>query len=520
MVRGPWIAVEDSSIKKRCPECERIYAATEKVCSRDATTLVDVEVDDPLLGEVVADRYEVQRVIGAGGGGQVYHAFQKGSGLGVALKVMRYHDPRASERFKREVAAVAALKSPHTVRLVDSGELDDGRVFIAMEHLEGETLRQRLQREGALDVELVFTLLDGLAASVSEAHAAGLVHRDIKPSNVFIATTYDFPAFVKLLDFGIARRTEAGHSLTDTGAVPGTPAYIAPELVVGGKPTAASDVYAMGMVAYEMLTAQTAFTGSRSDILGAHVMADIPDLTERLPALPHALSDLIHRCLAKEAALRPADATAFRTAVAAARVDRSPSPHMLETDNVGAANLVADVERPPPPPAKPRWLMVVAAAALIGLGLLGGSLLSAGPRTVAPGPKDAAARPAAPAKKVEARAVRSSANITPETTGKKSGVPAATVASMPPEPRPSASAPAVSPAEEVAKPTEKTSTEKKPATSAKSGAKPDDGGREVAGDAKATRASGKRRPRPKPAGARSKRTTADDTKRRVEQLLD
>ncbi|MFP4600860.1 MAG: serine/threonine-protein kinase [Persicimonas sp.] len=220
----------------------------------------------PQVGELLDERYRIKGVMATGGMGMILRAEQLPMERPVAIKVLHPHiaaeNPELVGRFQREVRLAKELNHPNTIRLYDFGESDTGLVYVAMEYLEGADLKELLSEQGALPVgralEITRQMLDGLA----EAHAREFIHRDLKPSNVFVTTNRRGEDLVKLLDFGIAKSLEEGRSdLTATGAVCGTPSYVAPEYLLDQSPGKAADVYAVGLMLLEMLTGRKVFCG-------------------------------------------------------------------------------------------------------------------------------------------------------------------------------------------------------------------------------------------------------------------
>jgi non-specific serine/threonine protein kinase len=274
-------------------------------------------------------RYAVVRKLGEGGMGVVYAARDARLERTVAVKVMSLpqHDETARRRFWREARAAASVNHPNVCQLYEIGE-DDGRLFIAMELLEGESLAERLRR-GAMSVSDTTSVGLGILAALSALHARGIVHRDLKPSNVILT-----PHGVKLLDFGLARATSsdsapspgAAIDLTRTGMLVGTPGYIAPERVNGEPLDARSDLFAVGAVLFEMLAGRPAFRGgSVVEILHAVLHEQPPALTGSPAAA--AMDRVIRRALAKAPSERPqsADDMAEALRAAAGRIDGTES---------------------------------------------------------------------------------------------------------------------------------------------------------------------------------------------------
>jgi serine/threonine-protein kinase len=235
--------------------------------------------------------------------GEVWAAFDVTLRQRVALKTVSGHRPGSPHlaRLEREVRALAELTHPNTVRVFDYGVTDDGLWYYAMELLHGSNLGELVEREGALPVERLLPIARQVLRALGEAHDKGIIHRDIKPENVFVAELGGESDVVKLLDFGIAR----GHDdtkLTNTGFVAGTPAYMAPETILGQPADVRSDIYSFGILLYNALTAGLPFRDENAVALfAAHVNRPLVPLSERSPRpLPPALVSIVERCLAKE----------------------------------------------------------------------------------------------------------------------------------------------------------------------------------------------------------------------------
>jgi serine/threonine-protein kinase len=282
----------------------------------------DVQPADPLVGRTVAGgRYTVTAVLGRGGMGVVYAAIQHPVNRKVALKLI--HRDLAGERhiidrFAQEMHLTAAIEHPHTVRLYDVGDLD-GQPFITTEFLEGRTLRDELARVGRMPPARTIAIALQIARALRGAQAHNVVHRDLKPENIMLLDRYGERDYVKVLDFGIARslhRTEADFR-TGTGAILGTPAYMSPEQCEGKPVDARSDLYALGLIIYELCTGAPPFPPTQSipQMLLAHVTQTPPDLATRAPDAPPDLVRLVMSMLAKDPAARPANADAVIAAL-------------------------------------------------------------------------------------------------------------------------------------------------------------------------------------------------------------
>ena len=365
---------------------------------------------DAREGEVLAGRYRLERVIGRGGMGVVYRAVQLNVERPVAVKLLRsdrFGEPASNARFLREARAISELSSPHAVTFIDVGETERGERFLVMELLTGEPLSARLAREAGLPVEVAARVLDHVACALSEAHARGVVHRDVKPANIYLVATAGYREFAKLVDFGVAAVDgDAEVDITTSSGVPGTPTHLAPERFSGEPARPQADVYALGVVAYQLLNGRAPFTGSSPwQLMQQHVTADPPpwEVSDCLGApIPAPLRAFIMRCLSKAPELRPADGTAFReglraalraSGVAAPSTDagtRTPAPPHV----AGEVPPTLDAAGPGPLPRRLRRgvIVAVAAASLAAaavVALLAGGVSSA-PAADATGPGVAA----------------------------------------------------------------------------------------------------------------------------------
>ncbi|HEY6110214.1 MAG TPA: protein kinase, partial [Gemmatimonadales bacterium] len=287
------------------------------------------------LRAVLADRFDIQRELGRGGMASVYLARDLKLQRQVALKVLRPELAEAlgTERFLREIQIAAKLSHPHILQLYDSGEAA-GRLFYVMPYVEGESLRQRLDREGRLPVGEAVRLAAEVAAALDYAHQHGIVHRDIKPENILLHTGQAIVA-----DFGIARAIDAAAGeasrtteITATGIVLGTPLYMSPEQVTGDPVDARTDVYALGCVLYEMLAGAPPFTGRTAQaVLARHTVDPVPSLRRSQGDVPVALERTVLKALAKAPQDRFATAAELRDALTGA----APAPGIAMRWRVG-----------------------------------------------------------------------------------------------------------------------------------------------------------------------------------------
>jgi eukaryotic-like serine/threonine-protein kinase len=335
-------------------------------------------------GRRLGGRYRMEALLATGGMGEVWAARDLLLGRAVAVKVLGgalAGDGRAAERLRREARAAARLEHPSIARMLDLGE-QDGRPYLVMELLDGESLAARIDRAGAMAPPEAARVVVAVADALEAAHRAGVVHRDVKPGNVFLTSGGE----VKVLDFGIA--SAAGEAALTTGEMLGTPAYLAPERVLGHPATPAADIYALGAVLYELLAGRRPFDdGSDIELAMAHVHAQPAPLALAAPSAPPSLVAACEQAMAKDPSARPPSAAAFAQLVRArrpgpARTATRPLPLPEAVPAAVASNL------PTPPVAgrrrsrsRRRGLLVallVAGAVLTALPVLGGSLPWAG----------------------------------------------------------------------------------------------------------------------------------------------
>jgi serine/threonine-protein kinase len=284
----------------------------------------------------LSGRYRLQRLIATGGMGQVWEAVDSRLGRRVAVKVLKAEyssDPEFVERFRAEARTVAMLNHPGIASVHDYGETDmdgEGRTaYLVMELVNGEPLNSVIKRTGRLSLRHALDMLEQTGRALQVAHTAGLVHRDVKPGNILITPTGQ----VKLTDFGIAKAVDAA-PVTQTGMVMGTAQYIAPEQALGHDATAASDVYALGVVGYEAVSGKRPFTGDGALTVA---MKHIKETPAPLPAdLPPNVRELIEITLVKNPGMRYRSGGPFADAVAAVRAGRRP-PRPNQAPTIGRA---------------------------------------------------------------------------------------------------------------------------------------------------------------------------------------
>ncbi|WP_216853356.1 Stk1 family PASTA domain-containing Ser/Thr kinase [Phytoactinopolyspora halotolerans] len=278
---------------------------------------MDLSVSDAPAGRLLDGRYRVDSLLARGGMATVYQATDTRLDRTVALKVMHAElaaDDTFVDRFIAEARSAARLSDPSIVSVFDQGE-DQGAVFLAMEFVQGRTLRAVLNDRGRLDPELSLDVIEPVLSALRAAHQAGIVHRDVKPENVLISNE----GRVKVADFGLARPVRGPSNTTTRGLLLGTVSYISPEQALGERATPRSDVYAAGIVLYEMLTGQPPHTGPTDFVVvRAHIDEDVPPPSETAP-VPRAVDELVARATSRDPARRYADAGSFLAAVRLAR---------------------------------------------------------------------------------------------------------------------------------------------------------------------------------------------------------
>jgi serine/threonine protein kinase len=306
------------SAEKVCPRCGAQYPAIARFCETDGTALRFAAGGNDLEGSIVGDRYLILKKLGEGGMGRVYLAEHVKMGRKSALKVLHpgmVKDLNAITRFNREAANASRISHPNVAAVYDFGETTDGLIYLAMEYVDGESLGSVIERNGPLSArraaEIVRQTADGLAV----AHEVGLVHRDLKPDNVLLVLTRDGGDLVKVVDFGIAKAADdESEKMTKTGHVIGTPDYMSPEQFAGDTVDGRSDIYSLGLVAFNMLTGRLPFlSGSARESLIMR-LTDTPLSLQRVnPSVewPKDVQEVIGKALARDPNERYQSASEF-----------------------------------------------------------------------------------------------------------------------------------------------------------------------------------------------------------------
>ncbi|MBK9072207.1 MAG: protein kinase [Myxococcales bacterium] len=306
-----------------CLRCASPLASEAQFCPHCGTSVRALSEAGTADGKLIDGRYAIRSRIGAGGSGTVYLADHIHLGKKVAIKAMHKDlltDALALERFRREATMVGELTNPHIVQVFDYGRLPDGRVYLAMEYLEGESLQAMLARLGRVSVDQTIDVLLQACEALGEAHSLGYVHRDLRPKNLFLSRRATESNFLKVLDFGLAKAVDLTQTAAHTtlGLTFGDPRYMSPEQAKGLAVDQRSDLYQLGCVAYEMLTGAPPFHGAGVfEVLAKHATEAPSPLVVHRPDVPPALETIIMRLLAKAQADRFATASQLAEALRA-----------------------------------------------------------------------------------------------------------------------------------------------------------------------------------------------------------
>src|SRR5215212_1905191 len=314
-------------------------------------------------------KYKIQELVGEGAMGTVYRATDSVLGRTVAIKVMNASIARQEDhrnRFLREAQAAGSLQHPNVVTIYDLGELE-GHLFIAMEFVHGTDLEKLITAAEPLKLQSKLDVIVDVLMGLSYAHKHGIVHRDIKPANIRVTDD----GHAKIMDFGVAHLQSS--DMTRTGIVVGTPSYMAPEQVMGGKAVPATDIFAVGAVLYHLLTGTKPFEAPTLQSLFYRIVTDMPrQLDDVRPGLPPALNAIVQKSMAKEVSERFASALDMANAIIAVRAELSGNAYASTASLTASAVQVVESFAPKPVPVaskKPAWkrIEVIGAAAAVVL---------------------------------------------------------------------------------------------------------------------------------------------------------
>ncbi len=347
------------SDQKICPTCGTEYPLSERFCPRDGTALRSTNAQGDLMGTIVAERYHILKKLGEGGMGQVYLAEHVKMGRKAALKVMNpgmNQDPDAIARFNREAANASRLNHPNVCAIYDFGETPEGLIYLAMEFIEGESLTSLIEKNGVLAAPRAASIIHQAADALGVAHDYGIVHRDLKPDNIMISRNRDGSDLVKVVDFGIAKASSSdAQKVTKTGLVVGTPEYMSPEQLAGDKLDGRSDIYSLGLVAFNCLTGTLPFPSNSAQEAMIMRLTDFPKtLAEMKPDVewPVELQNVMDKALARDADERYQKAADFGRDIAKAVENMPASVAAAEgTMVMGAAGAAAKTAAAPAVPA-------------------------------------------------------------------------------------------------------------------------------------------------------------------------
>jgi serine/threonine protein kinase len=399
---------------RKCPSCGKQMPGGVAFCPWDGHALepgvASAPLADPLL-ELQVSEYVIKEHIGAGGMGIVYRAVQPLIGKQVAIKVMKEEFAASAELVERllvEARVVNSIRHKGIIDIFGFGQLPDGRPYMVMELLQGMSLDRFVRRKRKLGTDEAVEILEQMLSALGAAHRAGVIHRDLKPGNVFLVEEPDGTRTVKLLDFGIAKVLESRgpRPLTVEGSILGTPAYMAPEQLQGKKVGPGADLYAVGVIAFQLLSGKLPFAGDEVALLRKKLEENPPALSSLVPDVPEELESIVQRLLARNPSKRFTSADAVRRELGAFIDERA----LAETDVLGSPPLVGPKSPELGPPtievpmlaavpevaatpssvartdvgpsraASPRWLMGAGAAALIlSAGIVGAQVLRPAP---------------------------------------------------------------------------------------------------------------------------------------------
>jgi serine/threonine-protein kinase len=330
-----------------CPACQTPSDGSQKFCPKCGAMLPTQAGPDPLIGQVLGGKYRIAKLLGEGGMGAVYLGEQQmgTKTRNVAIKTLHKHlsqDPHINARFMRECGTLSELEHPNTIQVYDFGKSDDGLLYVVMEYVQGADVATVLEKGGPMPPERVQKILTQVCGSLEEAHKRGIVHRDLKPENVVLCERAGQTDWVEVLDFGIAKRQEESdpneQKLTQQGMVLGTPPYMSPEQFTGKPIDARSDIYALGVMAYEMLTGKLPFVAQTAWEWATQHMTAPPieiDTHPNAGAIPPHMKATIKKAMEKLPENRYSSVREFIEALTAGHVQPIAAPPVGGTAVLG-----------------------------------------------------------------------------------------------------------------------------------------------------------------------------------------
>ncbi len=326
---------------------------------------------DPFIGrDILNGQFQILQKIGSGGMGSVYKALQPDMNRMVAVKILH---PKLNtrkdlvSRFRREARSMSQLSHPNTTKVFLYGELDDGSLYIVMEYLDGKNLNQTVRNDGPFSIERALPILIAVSGALDEAHRAGIIHRDLKPENIFLVQSMSQRDYPKVLDFGLAKVGErqmrpGSVILTQEGMVFGTPEFMSPEQAQGKTPVPGSDIYALAVILYEVLTGKLPFDAkSPMDFIHLHVTTQPIPLNQRVPGktFPPMLEAVVSKALQKRSEDRYASAAEFANALQTVLQEQGLPAHLRSSSQMVAAQPANQSMRPALPqqsmPVPSQW---------------------------------------------------------------------------------------------------------------------------------------------------------------------
>jgi len=340
---------------KACSTCGKRFIGNEEFCPADGTTLQEIDKErmgDPLVGTTVDGRYQIERKLGEGGMGIMYLAIHAMIGNRCALKVLRGElsgEGEVAERFIQEARAAAAIGNDHIIQITDFGQLPDGAAYFVMEFLDGLALHDVIKEKPQMEAERVLDVVIQCCEALTAAHSASIIHRDLKPDNIFLVKKGNTSDFVKILDFGIAKVAsgDTGKRLTKTGMIFGTPQYMSPEQAAGTGVDARTDIYALGIIMYEMLCGHVPFEADTfMGVLTKHLYEEPIPPSRLVPpvGIDQNLEAVLLKAIAKKPDRRYQSMEDFASDLRALREGRAPAIAYEQMRDTAATTL-------PPAPA-------------------------------------------------------------------------------------------------------------------------------------------------------------------------